>query len=108
MGYADLFYTSNTSTCYLRTKECGDWEASTHHLYHLYIRGSDDACEDLTVQTNCACRSREARSRQKRWSLLRRKIPSVNVPDFAKTLVSTYSSTTRRLSGERSRLVASA
>merc|ERR1719411_2118025 len=39
-AYADLFYTSKMSTCYLRTEECGDWETSTHHNYRLYIKGA--------------------------------------------------------------------
>merc|ERR1719433_1971949 len=47
-----FFYTSNTSTCYLRTKECGDWEASTHHLYHLYIRGIEPTPEPTIAPTD--------------------------------------------------------
>jgi len=34
--FADLYYTSSSSTCYLRGSECGDWETNTHPSYHLY------------------------------------------------------------------------
>ena len=39
--YADLYYTSNKQTCYLKGTGCGDWNANTHSAYHLFIKGID-------------------------------------------------------------------
>ena len=39
--YADLYYTSNKQTCYLKGTGCGDWNANTNSAYHLFVKGID-------------------------------------------------------------------
>ena len=39
--FADLYYTSNKQTCYLRGSNCGSWQTSKHPAYHLYKKGGN-------------------------------------------------------------------
>ncbi len=34
--FADLYYTSNKQTCYLKGSDCGSWQSNAHSAYHLY------------------------------------------------------------------------
>ena len=44
--FANLFYgqwsgASDWSTCYLRGKDCGDWQTNEHRSYNLYMKGME-------------------------------------------------------------------
>ena len=38
--FADLYFTTQSQSCYLTGKDCGDWQNNKHRDYYMYKKGS--------------------------------------------------------------------